>query len=250
MQQTPYEFKQIFWQTWRDLVFVHWEVDPATLASRLPPQLEPDLFHGKAYVGLVPFRMTDIRHKYLPVIPGTSQTLETNVRTYVKRRGVPSEPIPAVWFFSLEAESALAVLVARFGFGLPYHKANMSFERQNSSDGRYWMTARSTRKWPPPLPGESLVEVEYSTEVTSAPTTPGTLEHFLMERYALYAVKRGRLVYGQVNHDPYRVVPGRLLKVNPQLLEAAGLPAPAPDSRALVHRADDVVVRIGKAVVV
>jgi uncharacterized protein YqjF (DUF2071 family) len=246
MQQTPYKFKQIFWQTWRDLVFVHWEVDAVALAKRLPPQLEPELFNGKAYVGLVPFRMTDIRHVRLPAVPGTSETLETNVRTYVKRRGAESEPVPAVWFFSLEAENALAVLVARLGFGLPYHKAKMSYEQQNSSDGRYWITASSTRKWPPPLPGESLVEAEYSTNAKAAPATPGTLEHFLIERYALYALKRGRLVYAQVSHDPYRVIPGKLLKVNPQLVEAAGLPAPAPASRALVHRAEDVVVRIGK----
>jgi uncharacterized protein YqjF (DUF2071 family) len=100
--QQQHAFRQIFWQTWRDLVFVHWEVDPAALERLLPPELEPDLFEGKAYVALVPFLMTGIRSVWLPPIPGTARTLETNVRTYVRRRGV-AEPIPAVWFFSLES---------------------------------------------------------------------------------------------------------------------------------------------------
>ena len=73
MQQQP-AFRQIFWQTWRDLVFVHWEVDPAALERLLPPELEPDLFEGKAYVALVPFRMTGIRSVWLPPIPGTAPT--------------------------------------------------------------------------------------------------------------------------------------------------------------------------------
>ena len=128
MQQQP-AFRQIFWQTWRDLVFVHWEVDPAALERLLPPELEPDLFEGKAYVALVPFRMTGIRSVWLPPIPGTARTLETNVRTYVRRRGV-AEPVPAVWFFSLEAESTLAVRVARGMYGLPYFKARMEYERE------------------------------------------------------------------------------------------------------------------------
>jgi uncharacterized protein YqjF (DUF2071 family) len=241
-----YKFQQIFWQTWRDLVFVHWEVDPNALASLLPPQLEPELFNGKAYVGLVPFRMTDIRHVRLPAIPGTSETLETNVRTYVKRRDLAAEPVPAVWFFSLEAESALAVIVARLGFGLPYYKAKMTFEKRSSTDGKIWITAHSTRKWPPPIPGTSLVESEFLTRTPTKPAEPGTLEHFLVERYALYAQKRGELAYAQVRHDPYQIAPGKLLNVDPQLLTAAGLPQPLLDAPTLVHRADDVLVRIGR----
>ena len=127
-------FRQIFWQTWRDLVFVHWAVSPAVVAPLLPPELEVDTFEGKAYVALVPFLMTGIRCVGLPPIPGTSRTLETNVRTYVRRRGVAREPIPAVWFHSLEAASSLAVRAARWGFGLPYFKATMRYERATATD--------------------------------------------------------------------------------------------------------------------
>jgi hypothetical protein len=238
--------KQVFWQTWRDLVFVHWEVNPDLLASLLPPQLEPDLFNGKAYIGLVPFRMTDIRHVFLPAVPGCSATLETNVRTYVKRRSINHEPIPAVWFFSLEASSALAVLIARLGFGLPYFKASMSFDQRVSADGKSWITARSTRRWPPPVPAHSLVEVEFPSDTPLQPAQPGTLEHFLVERYALYSRKRGQLRYARVQHSPYQIAAGRLLNVDAGLLEAAGISLPSSTEAPLVHRAADVVVRIGK----
>ena len=237
--------KQIFWQTWRDLVFIHWEVDSAAIAALLPPQLEPELFEGKAYVGLVPFRMTDIRHVLLPAIPGTSSTLETNVRTYVKRRGVDREPIPAVWFFSLEASSTLAVIAARLGFGLPYFKATMSFETRTSADGKIWISAHSERKWPPPVPARSVVEAEFLQATTLQPAHPGTLEHFLIERYALYTLQRGALRYARVAHDPYQVAPGRLLNVDTGLLAAAGLPTPQGHKPVIVHQAADVAVRIG-----
>lgn len=239
--------KQIFWQAWRDLVFVHWEIDPAVLEGLLPPQLEPELCNGKAYIGLVPFRMTDIRHVLLPKVPGCSATLETNLRTYVKRRRVAREPIPAVWFFSLEASSALAVLVARLGFGLPYFKASMSLERRESADDKLWITATSARRWPPPVPAHSLVEAEFASSEALKPAELGTLEYFLFERYALFSQKHGQLKYAQVQHAPYELAPGRLLRFDSNtLLEAAGLPALTGKESIVVHRSADVVVKIGK----
>lgn len=154
-------FKQIFWQSWRDLVFAHWQVDPALLSSLLPPELEPDLFEGNAYISLVPFRMTDIRSVWLPAIPGTSSTLETNLRTYVKHRGVKREPVPAVWFFSLEAGSTLAVTLARLQYGLPYFKAKMTFSKETTEAGIDIYTAASSRQWPRPTPASSFMLAEF-----------------------------------------------------------------------------------------
>ena len=237
-------FRQIFWQTWRDLVFVHWEVDPAAIERLLPPELEPDLFEGKAYVALVPFLMTGIRSVWLPPIPGTARTLETNVRTYVRRRGV-AEPVPAVWFFSLEAESTLAVKVARGMYGLPYFKARMRYTRRECADGRELCDAESLRLWPEPAPARSLVKAEFASRAPFAEARPGTLEHFLVERYALFAARRGTLNYACVRHAPYRIRPGVLREVDTGLVVAAGIPAPAADAPALVHQAEDVTVRIG-----
>lgn len=238
-------FRQILWQTWSDIVFVHWTMDPAAISALLPPELEPELFEGRAYVGLVPFRMSGIRPVCFPAIPGLSSTLETNVRTYVKRRGVANEPIPAVWFFSLEAQSSLAILLARWGYGLPYFKASMDLTITQGSDGTERYRAHSARKWPQPTPATSLVEAEFSSNAQATQTKPGTLEHFLVERYALYALRNNRLMYAQVRHAPYRISPGRLIAVDTSLVSAAGLPAPASDEPVLVHRAEEQRVKIG-----
>ena len=237
-------YRQIFWQSWRDLVFVHWEVDPAEVESLLPRELEPDTFEGRAYVALVPFRMTGIRSVWLPPIPGTDRTLETNVRTYVRRRGAV-ESIPAVWFFSLEAETTLAVKVARGMYGLPYFKARMRYERTAAAAGVERCDASSERLWPQPAPARSLVVAEFERAAPFSEAVPGTLEHFLVERYALYARHRGRLTHAVVRHSPYRIRVGALRGVDAGLVAAAGLSRPSADAHALVHQAEDVTVRIG-----
>jgi uncharacterized protein YqjF (DUF2071 family) len=229
-------FRQIFWQTWRDLVFVHWAVSPAVVAPLLPPELEVDTFEGKAYVALVPFLMTGIRCVGLPPIPGTSRTLETNVRTYVRRRGVAREPIPAVWFHSLEAASSLAVRAAR------YERATATDAAARALATR---VATSERRWPQPTPARSLVDATFAADASFAPARPGTLEHFLVERYALYAQRGRTLLHAEVRHAPYRIRAGALRAVDPGLVVAAGVPAEALAGPALVHEAQDVTVRIG-----
>lgn len=240
-------FRQIYWQTWRDLVFVHWQVPARAITSLLPAELEPDLYQGKAYVGLVPFRMTGIRPVFLPALPGLSKTLETNVRTYVKHRDHHPSAKPAVWFFSLEAENTAAVTLARLGYGLPYFKAGMWLHEHAQDNNTTLYSASSCRHWPKPAPVSSLVQAEFSDQQPYAPAEAGSLEHFLAERYALYARRRGRLMYAEVQHEPYRIKPGRLVACQPWLLAAAGLPVPGPHEEALVHRAMDVTVRIGQA---
>ena len=42
-------------QEWRNLTFMHWEVEPSNLEPYIPDGLEIDLFEGKAYVGTIPF---------------------------------------------------------------------------------------------------------------------------------------------------------------------------------------------------
>lgn len=238
-------FRQIFWQTWRDIVFIHWEVSPDLIQSLLPNELEPDLFDGRAYVGLVPFRMTNIRSVWLPPIPGTSRTLETNVRTYVKLRGRTSESIPAVWFFSLEAESSLAVAIARLRYGLPYFKATMRYEVAPHPSNQMIYRASSSRLWPNPTPAQSLVTASFESTSPFSTAAPGTLDHFLVERYALYARKRSRLTYARVSHAPYRIKPGVVQQIDSDLLRAAGISTSTSGATPLVHLAQDVVVRIG-----
>ncbi len=116
-------------QKWRDLMFVHWPISPGALRPLIPAELELDLFDGTAYVGLVPFTMKGVRPVGLPAVAGLSCFHETNVRTYVRLR----DRDPGVWFFNLEAASAIAVRLARSLFHLPYHFARMFLEHEPAS---------------------------------------------------------------------------------------------------------------------
>lgn len=239
-------FRQLFWQNWCDILFIHWEVDPADMAAVLPPELEPDLYQGKAWVGLVPFRMTGIRPVGLPALPYLSHTLETNLRTYVKHKDPAKNTTSrAVWFFSLEAVNPFAVIAARLGYGLKYHRANMWLSEQLRTDGSTLFAAGSIRRWPRPAPVTSFVQAE----IPAGPfqeSQVDTLEHFLVERYALFAQYRRQVVKAFVRHEPYKIKPGRLIDCNPELIAAAGLPIPKNRiENAIVHRAMDVCVRVG-----
>src|SRR4051794_5637104 len=113
----------VMYQTWGKLLFLHWPISPNRLRPLIPSRLEIDTFRGTAWIGITPFTMWDIRPAFFPAIPGISTSHELNVRTYVHLDGVPG-----VWFFSLDAGNALAVLGARLFFGLPYYDARMKLD--------------------------------------------------------------------------------------------------------------------------
>jgi len=94
--------------TWSQLLFAHWPVDPDAVAQVLPTGVTLDTRDGKAWIGIVPFLMSDVAFRFCPPIPGLSRFLELNVRTYVTVDGKPG-----VWFFSLDAASRIAVRAAR-----------------------------------------------------------------------------------------------------------------------------------------
>ena len=91
-------------QVWHDLFFAHWEVPLRKLRELVPRGLEIDTFEGRAWIGVVPFRMSGVRLRGTPALPGLSAFPELNVRTYVQAEGKPG-----VWFFSLDAANRFAV---------------------------------------------------------------------------------------------------------------------------------------------
>ncbi|WP_165250582.1 YqjF family protein [Paludisphaera soli] len=218
-------------QRWADLLFLHWPVPAAVLRPLIPEALEVDEHEGVAYVGLVPFTMTGIRFSWSPPVPGTSRFHEVNVRTYVHHQGRD----PGVWFFSLDAANALAVRVARRFWSLPYHFARMGLSRAAGG-----IAYRSERLWPGPTPAGC--DLAYRPKGTPRASAPGTLEHFLAERYILYTTHRGRLLAGRVHHAPYPLQPARVDGLEECLLAAAGLPR--PDVAPLAHYASEVRVRV------
>ena len=200
------------YQSWRDLLFVHWSWPLDVLRPLVPNELELDPWDGRAWVGAVPFVMKDIRLSGLPRWSGMD-FLETNLRTYVTYRGEPG-----VYFFSLEANSRLAVRAARWGWGLPYFDATMTLKREPDGVLDY-RTVRSKT-------GASL-SARFRPGDALGPSAPGTLEHFLLERYLLFNLRGGAVRKGHVHHVPYPARRCEVLSLEESLTRAAGLPPTA-----------------------
>ncbi|AGP35709.1 hypothetical protein BE21_39055 [Sorangium cellulosum] len=220
-------------QRWRDLLFLHWETPASALRAVVPPALELDTFEGRAYVGVVAFTMRDVTPWWSPSVPGISNFHELNVRTYVHREGRD----PGVWFFSLDAAKALAVLVARAGWHLPYHRASMALEPRGGE-----VHYRSERRWPGPVPARFEARYRVGAPIDGGVAAPGTFEHFLAERYLLFASSRGALQVGQVHHAPYPLHRAEVSHVEESVVAAAGLPAPQGAPHVLFSPGVDVDV--------
>jgi hypothetical protein len=204
-------------QTWSDLSFLHFSCPPEVVQSALPDGLTVDTFpdesgEEKAWVGLVPFQMRDVKWRRWPSLPRYRNFLETNVRTYVHRDGKD----PGVWFFSLDANRWGVCYAARVTYALPYWPSTMSFCREGNRreyTGRRWAHRKDRRR------PEYRVEAEVGEPETLA--EPGSLAFFLAERYLLYSVRRGRLYTGRVWHEPYRLRPLSVSLVKEDLTAAA-----------------------------
>jgi uncharacterized protein YqjF (DUF2071 family) len=89
--------------------FLHWLYDPRLLQRLLLGGLRPHTFEGRAWVGLTPFFLEDLRTPVAPALPWFTSFPEANVRTYVQGR----DGREGLWFFSLDAARLEPVLVAR-----------------------------------------------------------------------------------------------------------------------------------------
>jgi uncharacterized protein len=217
-------------QSWHDLLFAHWPIDTALLRPYIPAALQIDSFEGQAWIAVVPFRMSGVRLRGTPALPWLSAFPEMNVRTYVSAGGKPG-----VWFFSLDARNPVAVAIARAWFHLPYFRAQMDYEERDS-----WMHYRSERTHPGAAPG--LFEGRYRPTGEIFEPKPGTLEHFLTERYCLYAADScGRIYRGEIHHPPWRLQPAEAEFAKNSMVQAAGLAIPS--SKPLLHfaRRQDMV---------
>lgn len=184
-----------FYQSWNNLLFMHWRFDPQEIQRMLPRGLTVDIYNDFAWVAIVPFEMNRIRPRGLPALPWLSYFLELNVRTYV----IDENGTPGVWFFSLQANRQLAVTLGRALFRLPYWCSEMRSDR--TSDG--WFDYRC-RRAADPMRQSYRYRWRPDGETTEAAL--GTFEFFFAERYVLFSMRAdGKLSTGRVFHPPYRL---------------------------------------------
>lgn len=193
-------------QSWCELTFLHWPADPELVASYLPAGTRPDLFEGRAYAGLVPFRMRGVGPSARLGVPYLGSFAETNVRLYsvdeAGRRGVV--------FRSLDAARLLPVLVARIALRLPYVWASM---RVRHADGVVRYASRRLPSGP-----RSAIAVRPGPRIAD----PTPLEHFLTARWGMHVPWYGGTRYLPNEHPPWPLHRAELLECEDELMAAAG----------------------------
>lgn len=216
--------------SWHDLLFAHWPVERAALRALVPEGLELDLHEGTAWLGVVPFRMTRMGPRLLPPIPGLHAFAELNVRCYVVRDGRPG-----VWFFSLDAAQKLAVRVARRFFHLPYYDARMACVADG--EGIAYRSERTHAGAPP-----ARFVARYAPTGPASRARPGTLDHFLTERYCLYARGGdGRLRRVDIEHEPWSLAAATARIDENTMASSLGFDLAAPPAHLRFSRRLDVV---------
>lgn len=219
---------------WRDVFFASYPVDPETVAARLPDRLDVDTFDGDAYLSVVPFVIRDIRPPGLPATLGLT-TPELNLRTYVTCDGAPG-----IYFFSLDAGDLFGVAGARLFNQLPYYYADTSYDRGTET------AFRSTRRTPGARP--LAFDATYAPEGECHEPDPGTLEHFLVERYRYFTQgSDGTVRYADIEHEPWQVRDGRWTVRTNDLFRANGFVQPDTDP-VLLHGAGVSVTASGSKV--
>ena len=223
-------------QRWQQLLFTHWRVVPSEIQAMLPQGVTVDEFDGSAWVGAVAFRMDDIQWrstgglpqllrlltKLIDLIPGgpdLHRFPELNLRTYVQ-----GPEGPGVAFLSIDAPSRYNVFMAKKIFGLPFHYA--SVDLSETAEGARFSAERGGG-------GGASFRVEYAGTGSAVTPEEGSLERFLVERYAQYADgPLGKLMYAELAHDPWEVQAARAEITSNTVLDAAGI---VPQSEPEFH---------------
>ena len=198
--------------SWLDLLFAHWPLPVAALRPLVPASVPIDTFDGTAWIGVTPFESFGAHLRGLRPLPGLSRFPELNLRTYTTIGGRPG-----IWFFSLDAASAAAVIAARVAYRLPYRHASMAISRAGGRIG-YRSQARGA---------PATFVASYEPVGSASVPASGTLEHFLTERYCLYTLDgRRRLRSADIHHRPWPLQPARAELTENRMTEPLGIQLP------------------------
>lgn len=219
-------------QSWLDLTFLHWAVDPADVAGLLPPGTVPDTLDGMTYVGLVAFRMHRVGWFGLPGVPYLGSFPETNVRLY----SVDARGRRGVVFRSLDASRLIPVAVGRLAFRMPYLWSRMEIRTHDDT-----VTYTSSRRWPGPRGAHSRLTVRVGERIEEATEA----EHFLTARWGMHNAFLGRPVFLPNAHPRWPLHRATLVACDEDLVTAAGLPRPVGEPVSVLY-SPGVPVRFGR----
>jgi len=214
----------IMTQRWNDILFLHYGLAPEIMRPLVPDVLTLDTYQQRAWVSVIPFWINHLRPPGVPSLPWLSHFNEVNVRTYVTRDGKPG-----VYFFSLDASNLSAVWGARVFYRLPYWQAAMKLKGRGGPRIDY-----ASKRQHGPKPAE--LRCSYGPNSHAFQARPGSLTHFLTERYCLYAATRKRLYRGEIHHLPWELQEAHVDLAENSMAQPAGITLPAQSEIAYFAR--------------
>jgi len=195
------DFNAVMRHDWQRVTMIHFALPPDVVAPLTPFDVDtwaaPRCFRGRqrghfpaprprAFVSLVCFTLNRMRTPLLPRLGRTllrpiSDHRFINLRTYVRHRGEPG-----IYFIREWLDNRLSVLLGPATFGLPYHHGTIHDDALLAPQGRL-----AWRIDEPPA------------DTPFAPAPPRSLDHFLLERYTAFTVRRGRPACFRIRHAPW-----------------------------------------------
>lgn len=206
---------------WQNNFFAHWQLADKLYEPLLPTKLTLDTWNGSSYLSLVglhaigpaPKRVVQSR------IGARMGYHQVNLRTYVTGPRGPG-------IFLLETRVDRVVGMGGRALGMPYH-----------IDRRLELEVDEELLW---LRGESFALQGHVTGALPALAQPGTLDHFLLERYWVYSVVGDRLIGVRVEHPAWMTTPVRLsTRLSPETFGLGG-----DEDTVSAHYAEQVDVAI------
>jgi uncharacterized protein len=216
-------------QTWNDLLFAHWRVDPDALRRHIPPQIPLDTFDGSAWIGVTPFVASGVRPRLAPPLPGVSRFPEINVRTYATIDGKPG-----VWFLSLDTPNPIVNEAARRAYRVPYFRSRIDARKEG--DRMRYRAERTQRDAPP-----AGIEIDYAPRGPVYNAAPDSFEHFAIERYCLYVLDdRERVLRGEIHHPPWPLQRAEARIASNRMGDEVGIALDGEPELHFAHRQDVV----------
>lgn len=211
---------------WRDVVSLHWRVDPVEVTSLVPRGTRPDEHDGSAWASLVAYRFLD---STVPPLPRLGR-LGSMTEIVVQVPTIDDEGRRGVGYRSIDTQHAPAVVAARL-IGLPY----------------VWARAGS-RIRPDDVAHRTARRGGGAGSAVRVAVGPGTVEpdaalRFLDDRWGVHTGRRGRTSWWRRAHDPWTYREHEDVRLDDQLLAAAGLPGLAARPADLTSFSPGVVVQ-------
>jgi uncharacterized protein len=175
---------------WRKLCHLVYDVDPALLASQLPPGLSLDLWETRALVELVLWNAKNL--KVLGVtLPAQLDSTEVALR-YLVREGPRHGYVPV----AEDSSSPYAALAARALFKDPTRHMPASGRCEETADG--WTCSYQMDR-------EGAHHVHLAAASVARTPAQHTLARFAIERPYAYVCAGGGLLRHDLSHAPFQV---------------------------------------------